>query len=98
MGHQGLKRAGALVPVGGTFSQSGTQIGKGVQVPGYPFLPALRTLADASHWLNPTQSQLARVPKSYRHPGVRQTEQGMAGWRMDKEGAERKWEVVGCLF
>lgn len=85
--------------VGGTFFQSGTQIGKGVEMPGCPFPPALRSLSDASHWLKPTQSQLARVLKSYRHTGVRGTEQGMAGWRTDKEaGAERKWEAVGGLF
>lgn len=85
--------------VGGSFSQNGTQVGKGVKMPGCPSAPALRSLTDVSHWLNPTQSQLVRVLKSYRHTGVRGTEQGMEGWRMDKEaGDERKWEVRRGLF
>lgn len=55
--------------VGGSFSQNGTQVGKGVKMPGCPSAPALRSLTDVSHWLNPTQSQLVRVLKSYRHTG-----------------------------
>lgn len=36
MGHQGLPRAGVLVLVGGTHSQNGTQVGKGMKIPGCP--------------------------------------------------------------
>lgn len=70
MWHRGLMRAGALMLVGGSSSQNGTQVGKGVEMLGSLSPAALRSHTDASHWLNPTQSQLARVLKSYSHTRV----------------------------
>lgn len=85
---------------GGSLSQNGTQIGKGVEIPECASLPALRSLTDAFHWPNPTRSQLARVLKSHRHTwGLWGKEQSGQRWRIDKEvGDKRKWEVRESLF